>query len=139
MKNGMPVAFTVDGSDKTYTANILATEVHVEENSRSLAVRAVVKNGDSNLIPGSFAKVKMILGENENALLVPNNAIIPIGRKKQIFLFKNGKATATDVTTGVRDSTNIQIVEGLKEGDTVITSGVLFLRPNIDVEISAIK
>ena len=139
LKTGMPVAFTVDGSDKTYTANIMATEVQVEENSRSLAVRAVVKNGDSNLIPGSFAKVKMTLGRNENALLIPNNAIIPIGRKKQIFLYKNGKAAATDVATGVRDSTNIQIVEGLKEGDTVITSGILYLRPNSDVLISGIR
>jgi membrane fusion protein (multidrug efflux system) len=46
---------------------------------------------------------------------------------------------ATDITTGVRDSTNIQVVSGLTLGDTVITSGILFLRPGISVRIDTIK
>ena len=135
LKNGMPVTFTVDGSNKTFTANILATEVHVEENTRSLAVRAIIKEKDNALMPGAFAKVKIVLGKNENALLIPNNAIIPIGRRKQVFLYKGGKASPVDVITGVRDSTNIQILEGVKSGDTVITSAILFLRPGSDVVI----
>lgn len=139
LKNGMPVSFSIDGSHKTYTANILATEVEVEENTRSLAVRAIIKGQDSALIPGAFAKVKIVLGKNENALLIPNNAIIPIGRRKQIFLYKDGKAAATDVITGIRDSTNIQILEGVKIGDTVITSAILFLRPGSEVVIGKIN
>jgi len=135
IKNGMPVSFTVDGSNKTFTANILATEVQVEENTRSLAVRSVIKEKDNALLPGAFAKVKIVLGKNENALLIPNHAIIPIGRRKQVFLYKGGKAQPVDVITGVRDSTNIQILEGVKLGDTVITSAILFLRPGIDVMI----
>jgi len=138
LKNGMPISFTVDGSEKTFTATILATEVMVEENTRSLAVRALVKNQDPDLIPGAFATVKIVLGENDHALLIPNNAIIPVGRKKQIFLYKGGKAVATDITTGVRDSTNIQVLEGIKAGDTVITSAILFLRPGSEVVISKI-
>jgi len=139
LKSGMPVSFSIDGSNKTFTANILATEVEVEENTRSLAVRAYVKNQDADLIPGAFAKVKIVLGKNENALLIPNNAIIPIGRRKQVYLYKDGKAAATDVITGVRDSTNIQILEGVKIGDTVITSAILYLRPGSDVQIANVK
>jgi membrane fusion protein (multidrug efflux system) len=75
----------------------------------------------------------MILGEDNNALLVPNTVIIPQGRKKQIFLFKGGKAMPSDVVTVVRDSTNIQILQGVNPGDTVITSGILFLRPGMEV------
>lgn len=138
LKNGMSVAFTVDGSAKTYSASILATEVSVEENTRSLAARALIKNPDPSLFPGAFAKVRIVLGENDNALLIPNNSIVPIGRKKQIYLFKSGKATPADISTGVRDSTNIQVLEGIKPGDTVITSAILFLRPGIDVEIGKI-
>ncbi|MEO5906256.1 MAG: efflux RND transporter periplasmic adaptor subunit, partial [Saprospiraceae bacterium] len=139
LKNGMPVAFTIDGSAKVYTANIIAKEVQVEENTRSLAVRAEIKNQDADLIPGAFAKVKIVLGKNENAILIPNNAVVPIGRTKQIYLYKGGKATAVEVTTGIRDSTNIQIIEGLKTGDTVITSAILFLRPGSVVEIGKIR
>lgn len=133
LKSGMNISFTVDGSDKVFTANILATEVKVEENTRSMAVLAAVKGSDPALVPGAFAKVKMVLGENKDALLVPNNAIIPIGRTKQLYLYKAGKAVPVEVITGIRDSTNIQVVEGLKAGDTVITSAILFLRPGSEV------
>ncbi len=138
LKNGTPVSFSIDGSNKTYTATILAKEIEVEENTRSLAIRASVKDPDQDLIPGAFAKVKIVLGEDDTALLIPINAIIPIGRKKQIFLFKGGTATATEVVTGVRDSTNIQVLEGIKEGDTVITSAILFLRPGSAVTVGRV-
>lgn len=139
LKNGMAISFTVDGSTKTYTAIILAKEVEVDENTRSLAIRAAVKDQDPGLTPGAFAKVKIVLGENENALLIPNNSIVPIGRKKQVYLYKGGKATPVEVTTGVRDSTNIQVLEGIKQGDTVITSAILYLRPGSSVEIAKIN
>ncbi|MEP6794283.1 MAG: efflux RND transporter periplasmic adaptor subunit [Saprospiraceae bacterium] len=139
LKNGLRISFSVDGSPTTFTANIMATEIEIDENTRSLAVRALVSHQDKLLIPGTFAKVKIVLGENADALLVPNDVILPIGRKKQIYLYKGGKAMATDIVTGVRDSTNIQVVSGLKRGDTVITSAILFLRPGINVEFSKIK
>lgn len=136
LKNGLRISFSVDGSSTTFTADIMATEIDIDEDTRSLAVRALVNQHEKILIPGTFAKVKIVLGQNTNALLVPNNAILPIGRKKQIYLYKGGKGMATDITTGVRDSTNIEVVSGLKLGDTVITSGILFLRPGINVEIT---
>ena len=139
LTNGLPVSFFVDGSAGTYTANVMATEIQIDENTRSLAVRAIINHPDKLLIPGTFAKVRIVLGENTKALLIPNNAILPLGRKKQIYLYKAGKAIATDITTGVRDSTNIEVVSGLNLGDTVITSGILFLRPGIDVRIDTLK
>ncbi len=68
--------------------------------------------------------------------MIPNSSVIPQGRKKQVFVFKDNKALATDITTGVRDSANVQVLAGLAAGDTLITSGLLFLRPGIDVKIS---
>ena len=136
LKPGQSVTFSVDGSDKTYVASIIASEISIDEDTRSLAVRALVKQPDASLIPGVFAEVKIVLGKNEEALMVPNNSIIPMGRKKQLYIYEGGKATAKEVTTGVRDSTNIQILTGIKAGDTVITSAVLFLRPGLDVTIA---
>lgn len=138
LTKGQYVNFMVDGSSKNYAANIIATEVEVEENTRSLAVRALVKNIDRALIPGAFAKVKIVLGKSENAIMVPNSAVLPQGRKKQIYVYKAGKAIQTDINTGVRDSTNIQIISGLNLGDTVITTGLLFLRPGADVKLSKV-
>ncbi len=136
LKPGQAVTFSVDGSDKSYAASIIASEISIDEDTRSLAVRALVKQPDASLIPGVFAEVKIILGKNEEALMVPNNSIIPMGRKKQLYVYEGGKAMAKEVTTGVRDSTNIQILTGIKAGDTVITSAVLFLRPGLEVTIA---
>lgn len=134
IKKGQEVNFTIDGSQKTFTAAIIATEDAVEEDTRSLAVRALVKGNDGELIPGTFAKVKIVLGKNEEALMIPNSCIVPQGRKKLIFLAKNNKAISTEITTGIRDSSNIQVLTGLTKGDTVITSGLLFVKPNADIK-----
>ena len=139
LKNGQNINFSIDGSSKKFTASIIATEVKIDENTRSLAIRSLVRNSDPVLIPGSFAKVKIVLGKSENAIMVPNSVVVLQGRKKQIYLYKAGKAIQTDITTGVRDSTNIQVVSGVISGDTVITTGLLFLRPGIDVKISKIN
>lgn len=133
LKPGFQVSFTVDGSNKVFTANIIASEISIDEATRTLAIRARVRDHDVALIPGVFAKVRIVLGKNQEALLVPTSAIIPVGRKKQLYVYEGGKAAMREVTTGVRDSTNIQILTGIKVGDTVITSAILFLRPGLDV------
>jgi membrane fusion protein, multidrug efflux system len=136
LKNGQNINFTIDGVAKKFTAGIIATEAGIEEDTRSLAVRALIKNKDKSLLPGAFAKVKLALEKSENAIMVPNSSVLPQGRLKFIFLYKGGKAKQTEITTGIRDSTNIQVMNGIKQGDTVITSGILYLRPDADVTLT---
>jgi membrane fusion protein (multidrug efflux system) len=136
IKKNQLVSFTVNGSAKTFSAAVMATETSIGEDTRSLTIRALVKNIDPALIPGTFANVQMILGNNPNAILIPNSSVIPQGRKKQVFVFKGNKALPMEVTTGIRDSANVQVLTGLFPGDTLITSGLLFLRPGSDVKIS---
>ncbi|MBL0135535.1 MAG: hypothetical protein IPP79_16950 [Chitinophagaceae bacterium] len=81
----------------------------------------------------------MVLGKQDNAILIPNESVIPQGRKKQAILYKSGKAVFAEITTSVRDSSNIQVVSGINLGDTVIITGLLFLRPGADVKLSKIK
>lgn len=138
LKNGQPINFMVDGSTKTFTANIIAAEVKMDENTRSLAIRALVKNSDPALIPGVFAKVSIVLGQNEDAILIPTIVVQPLGRKKLVYLYRGGKSIPADITTGVRDSSKVQVLTGLNVGDTVITTGLLFLRPGADVKLKNI-
>lgn len=139
LRNGQSIDFTIDGVQKKFTATIIATEASIEENTRSLGVRALIKNNnDKVLIPGSFAKVKLALEKSENAIMVPNSSVLPQGRNKFIFLYKGGKARQTEITTGVRDSTNIQVMTGINNGDTVITTGLLYLRPDVDVKLTKV-
>ena len=139
IKNGQAINFTIDGTPKIFTAVVIATEGAIDENTRSLAVRSLVKTQDPDLIPGAFAKVKIVLGKNEEALMIPNNCLIPEGRKKIVYLYKNAKALSTEITTGIRNSANVEVLTGLSMGDTVITSGLLYLRPGSDVKILKIN
>jgi membrane fusion protein (multidrug efflux system) len=136
LKNGQNIDFTIDGVQKNFSANIIATEAGIEENTRSLAVRALIKNKDESLLPGAFAKVKLALEKSEDAIMIPNSSVLPQGRSKFVFLYKGGKAKQMEISTGVRDSTNIQVLNGITKGDTVITTGLLYLRPDVDVKLT---
>ena len=137
--NGATLNFTIDGTDKIFSATVSATESKVEENSRSLRVRAVVKGQDKFLVPGTFARVKFILDKNSQALMVPTQAIIPQARNKQLIIYRGGKADFETVTTGVRDSSNVQVLTGIQAGDTIITTGLLFLKQDAPVQLTKIQ
>ncbi|MBC7849377.1 MAG: efflux RND transporter periplasmic adaptor subunit [Chitinophagaceae bacterium] len=136
---GQSIQFLIDGSTKSYAGSVIATESSIEENTRSLAILAVVTANDNFLVPGAFAKVRMILGREEKALMIPTQAVIPSGRTKQAIVYENGKAVFKDITTGIRDSANIQVISGLQNNDTVIITGLLFLRPNAEVKLSKVN
>lgn len=139
IKNGQDIQFIVDGSPNTYHATVSATEVSIEENTRSLSIRSIIKGQDQYLIPGSFAKVSIVLGRNEDAIMIPTGAVMPQGRKKIIYKYNDGKATPVEITTGIRDSSYVQVLTGLNTGDTVLTSGLLFLKPQAEVKLSKVN
>ena len=138
IKKGHYVNFTVDGSERSYSAVVAATESAIAEATRSLTIRALVKGDATGLVPGGFAKVKLSFAPNEAALMIPTQAIIPQARGKKVYVYKNGQAEFVDVVTGVRDSSNVQITEGLAKGDTVIVTGLLGLKPEAKVSIKKI-
>lgn len=138
LKKGQYVNFTSEGSDRSYTATILATESGIESASRSLTVRAQVKGDQTGLIPGGFARVRLAFEPNADALMVPTQAIISQARGKKVYLYRNGVANFVDVETGVRDSSNVQILSGLTKGDTVIVTGLLGLKPEAKVNIKRV-
>lgn len=137
LRVGQTVSFTVEGSPGNHTAKIVATEQRIEADTRNLNVRALV-NGSKGLLPGAFADVNLILGDKKDALLIPNQAIIPQARNKQVIVSRGGKAQFVTVKTGVRQANMIEITEGLAAGDTVATTGVLFLRPDSAVKFSKV-
>ena len=103
--------------------------------TRNVKVRARLSHG--NLNPGAF--VKVLLNEKIKGIVVPSNAIIPDALSSQVVLVRNGKAVYQNVETGIRNSDIVEITDGLKVGDTVVVSGVLFVRPNGAVKIKKLK
>ena len=139
IKSGMKVKFTMYNDDSEFEANVIATEEGIEAATRNLKVRAIVNSKSKLLIPGAFANVQLRLSENKNALLVPTQAIIPQERDKSIIIAQNGKAHFITVLTGIRNASNIEITKGIQPGDTIITSGLLFLKEGTKLNYSSIK
>jgi membrane fusion protein (multidrug efflux system) len=133
---GYAVRFRVDGGQQDHTATVMATENSVDQNTRTLQVRAIVTETNRELVPGVFAKVNLQLGKNDKALLVPTQAVIPNIRNKQVVLLRGDSAQFTVVETGLRDSAFIEIIHGVNVGDTVITSGLMAIRPNGKIKIT---
>ncbi|GAC1421172.1 MAG: efflux RND transporter periplasmic adaptor subunit [Flavisolibacter sp.] len=138
LKLGQQLSFTVAGNSKTYAAMVFATESGIQQNTRSLTIRAKVTGNKEGLIPGGFAKVNLLFNGNPTALMVPTQAVIPQARAKQIILLKNDQANFVTITTGSRDSAMVEVTSGLNKGDTVITTGLMSLKPNMKISIRKI-
>lgn len=136
VKIGSLVRFTVQENREEFAARVYAIEPIVEATTRTLRVRALAENGDSKLIPGTFANVVFPLETVEDGLLVPTEALIPIQNGKKLFVQRNGKATEVIVETGGRTDAEVLILKGVKDGDTVLTSGVMSLRDGSPVQVS---
>ena len=139
LKQGAKVKFTITGSDKIYEAAVVASEYSIDQQSRNLNVRAVVSGNRQGLLPGTFAKVKANLGSSKSAIMIPTSTIVPQANKKKVFIAKNGIAKSVEIKTGFRETDNIEVISGLNEGDTLIISGIMFVKPNKPVKFSNIK
>ena len=138
IKTGQVVDFSYEGSPQVYKAKVIASESAIAENTRSLRLRSVVQSKDEHIFPGSFAKVTLNFDPDPNAILVPTQAVIPQARGKKVILFNGGSALFTDVVTGIRDSSMIQITSGLKAGDTVVVTGLLSTRPDAKIQVNRV-
>jgi membrane fusion protein (multidrug efflux system) len=139
MNKGRQVVFSIEGNPGKFGATIMATEAIIEANTRSLRVRAIVKGQPKDLVPGAFAKVSLQLGHNEEPLVVPTQAVIPEARDKRVVLYHNGAPEFRVVRTGIRDSSYVQILDGLKLGDTVITTALLAIKPESKVTLTRVN
>lgn len=139
ISKGQTLDFAVDGDTNVYHAEVMATEKHIDAGTLNMLVRASVKEKSTNLLPGASAIVSVSLGGKEQALMVPTQAVIPQARFKNIIVCKNGKATMVKVTTGIRHSADVEIVSGLNAGDTIVTTGIQFVRPGSPLRFTSVK
>lgn len=138
IKKGAAVNIRTDATQsKKDKAIILATEPAANINTRNLKVRAVLQSAKAT--PGAFVKVVLSSDADKKAIMVPTNAIIPDAKNDQVVLVKNGKATFTDVQTGLRTSSTIEITKGVNLGDTVVVTGVLFAKPDAKVTVGKVQ
>jgi membrane fusion protein (multidrug efflux system) len=132
---GKTVSIQSSGSEENLSATISAIEPQINTSTRNIKVRAKLET--CNLSPGAF--VKVLLEDKLNGIVVPTNVIIPDAFSNQVVIIKNGKVVFKNVETGIRTASVVEITNGLNVGDSVVVSGVLFVRPNSKVKIKTVK
>ncbi len=135
--DGDKIFFTTDASTKVYEGRVYAVEPQIDQATRTLRIRAISDNREGDLFPGLFAKVEVVLNHKENALMVPSIAVVNDLSGHKVFLEKGGKVVEQKVEVGIRTATEIEIVDGINVNDTVITSGLLQIRPGSSVEVTS--
>jgi membrane fusion protein (multidrug efflux system) len=124
IKTGGAVQVSVDAMpDNHFKGTVYAIDPRIDATTRTLVVRARIPNGEGRLRPGMFARVSVVLAKRPNAILIPEQAILPMGNDKFVYRIVDGKAVLTKVTIGQRRTGEVEIVTGLGAGDTVITGG----------------
>jgi membrane fusion protein, multidrug efflux system len=137
LKIGASVEVEVDQTGKRKKAIIIAMEPQVSQATRNMTVRALLENSQAN--PGGFAKVYIKSGLDKQAIMIPTNALIPDDKNNQVVIVRKGTADFENVSTGIRLANNVEIVSGIKPGDTVVVTGVLFARPKAPVQVRNIR
>ena len=138
IKIGYPITFTIVGNDKVFSASVYAIDPKIDLDTRTVLLRALYQNKNEELRPGTFASVTLELSKIDNAIAIPTEALIPQMDGEQVFIYKGGKASSVKVNTGLRTESHIQITDGLKFGDTLITSGIMQLRQNLPVVLDTV-
>ena len=133
---GQTIKIKVDAfPEDSFEGRVYAIDPRLDVAGRSLLVRAMVPNRDQRLRPGLFARVTVLLQLKEDALSVPEQAIVPQGESQFVFKIVDGKAKLTKVKIGTRREGRVEIVEGLAAGDQVVTAGQLKIRDGSPVTI----
>lgn len=135
---GTRLTFNVDGDLNTYDATVYAVESSVNLDMRTLTVRALYPNDRLRLMPGRFANVQIRMREIPNAIAIPTESLVPEMGVDKVFLYKDGVAQPVEIKTGIRTDALVQVVSGLRVGDTLITSGTLQLRTGLKVKLDVV-
>ena len=112
-----------------FSAQVIAVDPLIDASGRSIGVRASIDNRKLELRPGMFARVTAVFGERKNALVVPEEAIVPLGGR--LFVIKAVEDASTkslisqrvEVKVGIRRPGRVEIVQGLAEQDSVVVAG----------------
>ncbi len=122
---------------KTFEGSVYALNPLVDAAGRSIVIRAIVRNPDTSLRPGMFARVRLITRDDKEALTVPEQAIVPQGDEQFVFRVVDGKANRVKIDVGQRRDGVVQVLKGLAPTDMVVTAGQLKIREGTPITVAA--
>ncbi len=137
LRKDQRIQISVDAfPERRFEARLDALDVQVDANGRSVLARGRLANPDGALRSGMFAKARIVLRDKPNAVVVPEEAILPAGNESYVYRIENDRAVRTRVETGIRRDGKVEIVAGVRPGELVVTAGQLRLqRDGMQVQV----
>jgi len=137
VKVGQPLQVQLDAlPGRTFEGKVFAVNPLIDAAGRSVVIRAMVRNPDTSLRPGMFARVRLITRDAQDALVLPEEALVPQGDQQFVYRILDGKAVRTKVDVGQRRDSKVEILNGVDKDDVVVTAGQLKLRDGAPVNIA---
>ena len=130
------VQLTSDEMKLQFTGTVYAIEPKIDPTTRTLQLRALCDNKSEKIFPGAYVQIELRLQTTADAFMIPTQAIIPVLKGQTVLVRKNGVVVSAPVTIGTRTASAVQITSGLAEGDTVLTTGIMQLRPGMPVTVT---
>ncbi len=129
VKVGQSLKFKVlSYPERVFTAEISYVATAIDANTRRLLVRATIDNAEGLLRPEMFASVTIVTGAGDSSIAVPRIAVIYEGQSARVWVANDDKSLELrKVKLGLVNGNSIQVLEGLKAGDKVVTRGSLFI------------
>ena len=120
--------------EKNYEGKIESVASRVDAQTRSILARAKIKNENNEIIPGSLLEIEIFYNEKDS-LSVPDTSIMYQGSKKFIYKVINDNIIKkVEIETGIRNKGNLEILNGLTEGEKIIAEGLTKVRPGLKVK-----
>lgn len=129
LKPGQGVSVSPDAlPGKTYTARVEAVDSQLDASGRSLLVRAKLANTAGELRSGMFARTRIVFGVREEAIMVPEEALVPQGNQQYLIKVVDGPGNSKlsqriPARIGARQAGRVEVLEGLKAGDLLVIAG----------------
>lgn len=123
LREGQRVGFTVAAfGERRFDGSIVSIAPTADAASRTFRVRANISNG-VGVRAGMFANVLVTVQERKQVATVPTDALVPQGQDNFVLVVNGDKAERRKVQVGLRNETAVEILEGVKEGEQVVTRG----------------
>jgi len=136
---GQPLQVQLDAlPGKTFEGKVFAVNPLIDAAGRSVVIRAMVRNPDTSLRPGMFARVRLITRDAQDALVLPEQALVPQGDQQFVYRVLDGKAVRTKVEVGQRRDSKVEILNGVEKGDLIVSAGQLKLRDGAPVTVAGV-
>ena len=128
------IKYRLEGQYTDRTATVYAVAPTIDQNTRTLQLKALTPNPNGTLIPGAFAKIEVQMQTQNNVVLIPAKSILSESKGQKVYLYRGGKVQPVMVETGTRTNDRVEIVKGIVPGDTVIITGMMQITPRTTVK-----